>query len=463
MSNWLPTTAGVTGPLYLAIAGQIAAAIEGGDLAPGTRLPTHRDMATQLGISIHTVSQAYAEVERRGLVVGEIGRGTFVRAAPPEREARFIMDRRSEHLIDLSINRPVYDERHSERVRATLRQLGERGDVSSMLVCRPIAGLDDHRAAGAEWLRRRAVEVPPERVLICNGAAHGLLVALATLTRPGDVVLTEALVDHGIIGLASVLHFRLHGLPVDEEGILPDAFAAACAAHGAKVLCTTPSLNNPTVALMGDARRRQIAGIAREHGVAIVEDDVYGPLVAEGPPALWAYLPEQSYYLTSFTKIAVSGLRTGYLVAPTAMVPRLVRRIRVTSWMATPLVAEIASRWIRDGTADELLGWQRAELAARHAIVDELLAGFTYASHPHSLHVWLTLPEPWRAEALVAEARLRNVAVTPAEPFAVVRDGMPNAVRISVGATRTADQLHQGLEILVEMLRGEPEPFYMPM
>ena len=463
MSNWTPRLDPGDAPLYVAIANQIAAAIEDGALAGGARLPTHRDLARRLGISIHTVSQAYAEAERRDLVIGETGRGTFVRARLGEREASFIMDRRRDDVIDLSTNRPVYEELHADRVRATLGEIAQARDVSPMLVCRPIAGMDRHRAAGAAWLRRRRIEVGPERVLITNGAMHGLQVALSTLTRPGDLVLTEALTDHGTIGLTQMLHFRLQGLALDAEGILPDAFATACASGEAKVLCTTPCLANPTVALMSAARRREIAAIARRYEVAVVENDVYGMLPADGPPPLWTFLPEQTYYVTSLTKCLVSGLRTGYLVAPARATPTLVRRIRVSSWMATPLVAEIASRWIAEGIADELVGWQRSELALRHRIADRLLAGLDYHHHPHSLHLWLTLPARWRGEAFVSEARLRdNVAITPAEPFVVGGDGAPHSVRLSLSAAATRSQMERGLRTLADILHLEAEPFYMP-
>lgn len=462
MSNWQPTLERIHGPLYLSIADQIVRAIEHGELTPGARLPTHRELAGRLGVSIHTVSQAYAEVERRGLVIGEIGRGTFVRAAATELEPRYMMDRRSDSLIDLSINRPVYDRIHAERIRAAFAQMADAADLSAMLACRPIAGLDAHRAAGAAWLRRRGIEVGPERILLSNGTAHGMLVALATLTRPGDLVLCESLVDHGLLGLAEVLHFRLQGLAIDGEGIVPEALEAACAAHEVRALAVTPCFNNPTVAMMGEARRRRIAAIAARFAIPIVENDVYGLLAPDAPAALWTHAPDQTCYVTSLTKTVVSGLRTGYLVAPAAMVPRLVRRVRASSWMATPLVAEMASRWIGDGTADELVNWQRHELAARHRIVSEVLGSFDHVGDPHALHVWLRLPEPWRADAFVSEARLKNVAVTPAAPFAVGRKAPPEAVRISVGAARTREQLREGLLIIADLLDRAPEPFYMP-
>jgi DNA-binding transcriptional MocR family regulator len=463
MSNWTPDTEALAGPVYLAIADQIDQAIRRGELAAGARLPTQRELALRLGLSTQTVSQAYAEAERRGLVVGQIGRGTFVRVGQEEPEASFILDRRSERLIDLSINRPIYDQIHADRVRATLVEIGARGDVSSMLLCRPIAGLDQHRQAGALWLRRRGVEAVPDQIVICNGAAHALAVALATLVGPDQVVATEAIVDHGIIGLAGVLRFRLHGLPIDEQGVLPEPLEAACAAGAIHALCLTPCLSNPTLALMGAERRRQIAAVARRHGLPLVENDVYGYLVEGAPPPLWHYLPEQTYYVTSFTKITVSGLRIGYLAAPPRLIPRLRQSLRATSWMATPLLAEIAARWIGDGTAAELLLWQREQLARRHDILEQLLGDFAYTSHRNALHAWLPLPPAWRGETFVSEARVKNVAVTPAEPFVVDRNAIPKAIRLSLGAPRTLGELRDGLTVLGDLLRHQPEPFYMPV
>jgi DNA-binding transcriptional MocR family regulator len=130
--------------------------------------------------------------------------------------------------------------------------------------------------------------------------------------------------------------------------------------------------------------------------------------------------------------------------------------------MATPLVAEIAARWIDDGTADELVAWQREQLALRHRTAERLLAGLSFRHHPHSLHLWLTLPEVWRAEALVSEARLRGVAITPAAPFTVSRDASENAVRISLGGAATATGIERGLARLVEVMQRQSEPFYMP-
>lgn len=458
MSNWLPNLKGRPGPRYVALANAIAEAVESGELRPGTRLPTRRDLAFRLGVSVHTVSSAYVEAERRGYLVGEVGRGTFVQARNEDREARFIMERRLADLADLSICRPCFEQLYIQRISETLMRMGRESDVSTLLSCRPVTGLDRHRLTGADWLKSFAVKARPEQVMVTNGVAHGMTVALATLAEPGDIVATECLTDHGIISLASVLHFRLKGLAIDEEGIIPEAFEAACRANEIKVLVTTPTFNNPTVSLMPTERRQRIAEIALRYNVKVVEDDVFGALLEDPLPPLTSFMPEDGYYLTSFTKTTVSGLRTGFLVAPERMIRRLAARMRAITWMATPFMAELACQWINDGTIAEMLEWQRAELKARHRIVDRVLGNYDYTSHPVSPNLWLQLPTQWRAGNFVSQAHLHGVAVTPGEPFVVGRAPEPQAIRVSIGAAETRAQLESALTQLSDLLSHRSEP-----
>jgi len=458
MSIWLPDLSRRTGPRYQALAAAIGDAVTSGELRPGQRLPPRRDLADRLGLSVSTVSSAYLEAERRGLVTGEVGRGTYVRPPAANGEPRWFTEGRPADLIDLSVCRPCIDPLHVERLRTVLAALAEGDDFAWMLACRPVVGLDRHRQAAVRWLARIGVAARPEQVVLTNGCAHALTVALATLTEPGDGVATEALTDHGLISLASVLHFRLVPLAIDDHGIVPDAFEAACRDGAVKVLVTTPTLNNPTVALMPEDRRREIARIARAHGVAIVEDDVFRPLLPDPPPPIAAFAPDLTLYVTSFTKAAVSGLRTGYLVAPEPLVMRLVARVRTTTWMATPAVAEIATRWIDDGTLADLVAWQQRELSWRQQLVHGLLGDQDHVAHPTGINVWLRLPPPWRASAFVEHARLAGVALTGPEPFMVGRASEPHAVRLSVGPPRTRAQLEHGLRLVRDLLARRTEP-----
>lgn len=463
MSKWIPRLDDQVRPRYLALADAIAHDIDAGVLTPGARLPTHRHLAHALGISVNTVGSAYAELERRGYVVGQVGRGTYVTLSlrSDMQEPGFILGRREAHLIDMSILRPAIGPVHGERIGEVLAGISEDQEYASLLACRPIAGLDHHRVAGANWLNRHGHPVSPERVLLVNGCAHGLLVALATITKPGDVVATEALTDHGLIALASILNFRLRGIDYDAQGLVPDAFERACRSNDIKVLVVTPNYANPLATVLPEDRRRRIVEIAARHDVTIIEDDVFLSLLPEPMPSIAGLAPDRTIYVTSLTKTLLSGLRVGYLVAPEALMPRLEIRLRASSWMATPLVAEIAARWMEDGTAVELAGWQQNEMRERCDILNRHLAGHRFHAEPNTSHVFLELPSAWRPANFATHARLKGVAITPAEPFVVGERPEPQAVRITLGAATSRRQLDVGLQRLAALLSQDPEPAYI--
>jgi DNA-binding transcriptional MocR family regulator len=446
---WVPEIARRPGPRYVVIAEALAEDAAAGRLRPGMRLPTHRELADRLGVTVGTVTRAYAEAARRGLVSGEVGRGTFVRraavaemAAPPPPPG----------LVDLSVNHPPpLAGESSIPLARTLTELARRRDLSELLAYPPEGGSAEHRDAGARWIRGAGLPATPEQVLVSSGSQHGMTAVFSALLRPGDVVATESVTYPGMRALAGLLHLRLLGLPMDREGLLPDAFERACRSGTVKALYAIPTLQNPTAAVLPEARRRELARIAEAHGVLIVEDDVHGHLLEDAPRPLASFAPERSVYLTGTAKSLAPGLRVGFLHAPKALVPRLSAAIRATTWMAPPLTAEIAAAWIRDGTAEAIVRRRRKEAAARHKLAAEALSGFDFDSHPAAYHLWLHLPEPWRGEAFADAARRRGVLVTPPAAFAVGR-GMPDAVRVCLGGTSDRVELERGIEALSNLL-----------
>src|SRR6266851_1552084 len=271
MTSWLPDLKRFTGPRYRAIAEALAADIRDGRLPAGTRLPTHRDLAWRLRVTVGTVSRAYAEAERRGLIGGEVGRGTFVREPASARVLSFVRpEPERPDFIDLSFNYPIVGD-EAPALAAVLALLAGSNDLARLLHYSPSAGRPADREAGAAWIARGGLETAAERIVLTNGGQHALATVLSTLMRAGDT-------------LANLLDLRLVGLAMDADGLLPDAFDSACRGGAIKALYTMPTLHNPTTAIMPEARRREIAEIARRYGVAIVEDDVYGFLLDTPPP-----------------------------------------------------------------------------------------------------------------------------------------------------------------------------------
>jgi DNA-binding transcriptional MocR family regulator len=455
MTNWRPDPSRLSRPAYLSLAEQIAEAIRDGKLPGGAQLPPHRKLADDLGLSVQTVSRAYEELTRRGLIAGEVGRGSFVQALRKEPEPPYLPERLGE-LIDLSILKPVCERLHLDRMREAFGWLSENLPSSSALSFRPNMVFPRHRAVGVEWLARCGVETSPLNVGITNGATSGMTVALMSVAPPGSTLAVEAISHHTLVPLSTYLGIHLEGIAVDREGMIPQALEAACKKGNIRAVFLQPTVINPLAAMMGAERREALAEIARRHDLAIIENDILGPMVENRPAPIAAFAPERTLYITSFTKITVPGLRIGYLVAPDRYLAAVSNRHLVSSWMATPAMVEIATKWVTDGTAMELVEWQRRALASRHAIAADTLAGLDYRSHSQSLHVWLPLDLQHSEEAFVAQARLRGVAIAPGSSFRTSGEPWRPAVRISLGSTTEAE-LRAGLGVVASLDVGNPE------
>lgn len=452
---WQPDPTHLRRPAYLSLADQFARAIHEGKLAHGARLPPHRKLAYELNLSVQTVSRAYEELIRRGLVAGEIGRGSFVQTQRREVEPPYLPERLGE-LIDLSILKPVCEPMHLQKLKEALRWLSDELPASSGLSFRPNVVFPRHRAIAADWLKTCGLTIPPQNISVTNGATAAMTVALMSVAPPGSTVATEAIGHHTLVPLATYLGFNLAGLPIDEQGILPDALDEACRTSDIRAVFVQPTVINPTATLMGAERRYEIAEVARRHDIAIIEGDVLGPLVKDRELPIAALAPERTLYYTSFTKITVPGLRIGYLAAPDRYTAAVANRHLVSNWMATPLVAEIASKWVADGTAMDLVRWQRTALSRRQAIVAEILPDQRVMTHPHALHLWLPLRDDRSEDGFVAQARLQGVAIAPGTSFRTSNAAWHPAVRISLGSTTEAE-LRTGLGVIARLLMGEPE------
>jgi DNA-binding transcriptional MocR family regulator len=441
-----------SGPIYQAIADAIGREIESGRLKPGGRLPTQRVLARQLGVTLTTVTRAYVEAQRRGLLSGEVGRGTFVRPGALEVEGP------EQGVLDLAVNALMplpYMEELADRLAAAVpRSAGAR-----IFGYQHHAGARHNRAAGSAWIGWTGLNAPIERIVVTGGGQHGILLSLMALAKPGDEILVEDFTYPGITDLAGHLHLRLRTVALDREGIVPDALDDACRTGNPAALYCISSFQNPTAAFMSDERRRQIADVAIAHRLMVIEDDVFGFLAPEVKP-LSSYLPdEQFFYITSTSKSIAPGIRIGYLLAPASAIERLSVSVLRTMVNAPPAMAELSTSLITDGVAGRITEWKRKEIAERQTIASRVLAGLDVQTQPKSPHLWVKLPPPWQTDAFVARARHRGILLNSAESFAIGHETDVQAVRITLGPPSTRSALEEGLAEIVTMLKRVPEAY----
>ncbi len=456
MPIWPPAKGTLKRPAYRSLALCVADAVAAGELKPGTRLPPHRTLAFDLGLSVQTVSRAYEELARLGIVSGEVGRGSFVRAVSADPRTPWHRIDGADRVVDLSMLTPALSKTHARRFSSSLAEVAGSLPDAAITSFRPMATLAGHVDAAARWLAACGVEAGRERIVATNGSTGALTIGLLTAAAPGDMIAAEAVSHHTLKALTAALGMRLTGLAMDGEGMVPDALDRACRTGPVKAIFLMPEGLGPLAARMGEARRREIIAVCRRHDVSIVENDSWGPLQPDRPPPLAALAPERTFYATGLTKCGVPGLRIGWLVSPERQATAARTRHLVLNWMATAVMAEVATRWLKDGTASELVRWQRAAMTARNRVAARFLGADRIRATTSGLHVWLPLPPAWREEDFVSLARHRDVAVAGGSAFTIAGDAHVSGVRLCLGAPGEKD-LERGLKILARLVEGAPE------
>lgn len=449
MSPWIPKHALRDGPIYLAIADALAADIESGRLREGMRLPTQRQLAADLGIDLTTVSRAYAEARKRGLIDGKVGQGTYVRSRMQPGKMR------SSGLVDMSMNLPPRFDNPSltKQMWASIADLQDNGLNMLMRYQEPGGSYDD-RVAGAAWLSGRVPELAASRVAITAGAQGAFHAILGIIARPGDTICVEALTYPGFRTVASHLNLRLASVAMDRQGLVPDDFDRVCRDAKPKALYCTPTLHNPTTRTMSEARRREIVAVARAHDIPIIEDDTYGALAGDAPATLAALAPDLVYHVASLSKCVAPALRVAYVVAPLPIPHgRLASAIRASASTVSPLSSAIATRWIDTGLAEAITEEIHAETARRISVARNLLQGDMEWSQG-AFHIWVTLPDQWNSAELATRLRSAGIGAVSADAFSV--DQAPQAVRIGLGVANNADDLAHAIARVNDMLALDP-------
>ncbi|MFF0739116.1 PLP-dependent aminotransferase family protein [Streptomyces sp. NPDC004111] len=418
---------------YKKLVDAFASHIRAGRLAPGVRLPTHRALAAREGIAVVTATRVYAELEARGLVSREQGRGTFVRDLALPAGHGIDQQAVAADAVDLAFNYPSLPGQ-ADLLRRALREVATSGDLESLLRYQPHQGRPQDRASLARHLKHRGITADADRILIANGAQHGLAITLMALLNAGDVVAVDALTYPGFKVLAHAFHLDLEPVPGTADGPDLDALERLCASRPVRAIYTMPTLHNPLGGVMPAADRTRLTGIARQYGPLLIEDASYAYLVEDPPPPLAATAPDVTVYVSGLSKSIATGLRVGFVLAPPSAVPALERAIRATTWNTPALTTAIACRWLDDGTVHRLEARKRDDARARQAVAAQELAGLPVIGHPSSYFTWLPLPDDARADRLAATLARLRISVSTAEPFTTSAH-TPQAIRLALGST----------------------------
>ncbi|MFJ8589596.1 PLP-dependent aminotransferase family protein [Streptomyces sp. NPDC093595] len=442
---------------YRRVADAVAEEIGSGSLRPGDRLPPQREFAQRYGIANSTATRVYQELARRGLTVGEVGRGTFVRAAPAKTGGSApALTEPAAGRIDLELNYPVVPGQsallaeglsrllHPEALECALRPVG-------------VSGLSAVRESAADILACGDWRPDPARILFAGNGRQAVSAVLTALVPQGGRLGVEELTYPVIKAVAAKLGITLVPLAMDSDGLLPHAVEQAHLAAPLHAVYVQPRLHNPLSLTMPQQRVEHLVDVLRRFELLAVEDAVWAFLRDELPP-LAARAPERTVLIDSLSKRVAPGLTLGFAVAPPTVTRKIAAALRAGGWSPARFAMEAAHRWQRDGIIKQLVAAKQQHAAVRQEIAARHLAGLAAQSDSRSYHCWWQLPRPWRADTFVAAAARHGIGVVPAAAFAVGGGHAPNAVRLGL-ATPQPDVLSQALATLVELSRSTPEDF----
>lgn len=438
---------------YLRLADLVAEDIATGRLKPGDRLPPQRNFAYERNIAVSTASRVYSELLRRGLVVGEVGRGTFV--SGDNRGPTTLPAEPRGARIDLEFNYPLVPGQ-SALIARSLQDLQRPETLDLILRPTSSVGTAAARSAASGFLARGGWTPSPDHMVFTANGRQCIAAALTAVVPPGGRCGVEALTYPFVKGIAARLGITLVPLAMDEHGVRPDAVQRAHREARLSALYIQPVVHNPLGMTMPPARRAELLRVVEKLDLTVIEDTVYGFL--DDTPPLAAEAPACCIVLDSLSKKVAPGLALGFIITPPALRENLMAAVRSGGWTASGYALAAGQRLMTDGTAAELSRLKRIEAVRRQQLAAKLLADFKLQANPQAYHLWLTLPPHWRSQELVSAAARRDIALTPSTTFAAAPGHAPNAVRLALGAP-TMEQLETGLQMLVGILNAREEDF----
>jgi DNA-binding transcriptional MocR family regulator len=440
-------------PTFKALADTLQSDIAAGRLGAGDRLPPQRTFADARGIAMSTATRVYTELARRGLVVGEVGRGTFVRSGSPKAAVPLGMG--IGQRVNLATNIPILPRQASQFAKSTAALTRRAAVMDTAMEAVAPAGTASARRTVAQYLARGHWRPNPEGLCFCGNGRQALAATLAALVPPGQRVGVEALSYQSVTGIAARLGIEVVPLPIDEHGLRADGLVAAHHKAPLRAVYVQPTLHNPLGITMPIRRRQELVSAFKQLSVVGIEDRVYAFLVDDLSP-LAAIAPEHVVLIDSLSKRIAPGLTLGYALAPPRLAGLVAEAVRASALVPSGLALALCTRWIADGTVARLTRDKRRDAVARQRILLKTCPDMSIQADPRAYHAWVHLPGEWRAETFTAAAAQKGIAVAPSSAFAVGPGHAPNAIRVAL-ACPPLKVLAESLSTLNELVRATPE------
>ncbi|WP_028401588.1 PLP-dependent aminotransferase family protein [Ectobacillus panaciterrae] len=447
--SWKPSIDKTEKPIYQALAGQLEQDILNGVLLPGTKLPPQRELADYLDLNLSTISKAFKVCELKGLLSATVGSGTFV-SYDALSNAYLLEDIKPRHLIEMGATLP--DNASYEPLLLQLKNMLQEADYEKWFGYGRAGDSLWQKDAAMRLIRRGGFETTVDHILFANGGQNAIAATLASLCQPGDRIGVDHHTYPGLKTAAAMLSVQLVSIKSENTEMSPTAFEYACKNDNIKGIYLIPDYHNPTTCCMSVENRKVIAAIAKKYNQFIIEDATYHLLNEKPHPAVASFAPEQVIYIASLSKSIAPGLRLAYVAVPSQFKEPISKALYNLNISVSPLLAELTARTIVSNQFEVLIEGHREQTIRRNQVVNRYLADYTCLGVETGIFRWLLLPGKITGAEFETLAAQHGVQVYAAERFVVGNSCPERAVRVSVCAPETIEELERGLIILERLL-----------
>lgn len=442
-------------PLYTQIVSALTEAIDSGQLAPDTRLPSIRNMASLLQVNTVTVVTAYKELELSGYIWSRVGSGTFVRSAPPEETTRQIYI--PHHGINFASATPTPEIFPVADFKRLLNLVLDR-DGGHAFGYQESQGWPPLREAMQQYLTKSGVQTRVENIHIISGAQQGIDLAAKILANHGDTIFVESPTYHGAVASFRSRGAKVVSIPLEEDGPDLKVLCQQLRRHRPQLFYVMPNFQNPTGASYSPKKKKALLDLAREYQFTIVEDDYLSELSFdpnfEGKPLKSMDQDDLVVYIKSFSKILMPGLRLGLLVAPASLNRNIGAAKQFSDISSSGLLQRTLDLYLREGTWQQHLEAMRAIYSGRYqaatAAIATHLPAVQYTPPGGGFHLWLRLPPGITGDELYRHCLREEVLITPGS-FFTPSDLYNQHIRLSFAAV-TQEEITRGLEIMGKVI-----------
>ncbi|GGA36948.1 PLP-dependent aminotransferase family protein [Paenibacillus physcomitrellae] len=464
--------------LYEQIADHLEQRISYGEFPPGSLLPSERKLAEQFGVNRSTIIMAFGELRAMGIIESRSGSGTrvsrtkwgatpkhtpnwnryveggsFLPNLPFMRKIREALNQQPS-LIDFASGELSADLAPIEEITALMN--GHQ--YTSYLGYDHPQGYVPLRQALVPYLSKyRSIETGESSILITSGSQQSLYLITQCLLSPGDAVAIEDPSYCYSLPMFQSAGLRLFRLPVDRCGVNPEEIRLLHKKHRIKMVFLNPNFQNPTGTVTSAERRKQLLDVASELGLPIVEDDPFSLTAYNGEaplPLKAADVNGSVLHIGSFSKIAASGLRVGWMVAPHAIVERLADARQQMDFGLSVIPQQVAAQFLKSPQFEPHLNRLRMQLIFKRDLLIEALQKelgdlVLYTVPEGGLHLWCKLVPDVPEAKLLDEAIRNGVVFVPGSVYG----SDAGYVRFTFARAK-ADEIRRGIAGFAKALRG---------